>query len=88
VNRTLDRIEAGGSFPYRQDATVFQNRPSRLRGQRPLPERPQGHYREYTVGTPGAKDRGARRVVAGEDGRVYYTDDHYENFIQIDPRRY
>jgi hypothetical protein len=46
------------------------------------------YYREYTVNTPGAKDRGARRIVRGKGGETYYTDDHYRNFIQIDPRKY
>lgn len=33
--------------------------------ERLLPLRERGHYREYTVRTPGARDRGARRIVAG-----------------------
>lgn len=77
VNNTLDRIDTGGPHPYSQDGTVFQNREGRLPS-----------YREYTVDTPGAADRGARRIVVGDDGRYYYTDDHYGSFTQIDPRRY
>ena len=38
--------------------------------ERLLPKRSRGYYREYTVKTPGAKDRGARRIVAGSAGRV------------------
>ena len=86
---TLELIQAGGPFPYRQDGRIFSNREKRL------PPRPRGYYREYTVRTPGVRDRGARRIVAGGgsdyggggDGRVeyYYTDDHYRSFRRIVP---
>lgn len=75
--RTLALIERGGPFPYRRDGAVFRNR------ERRLPPREQGYYREYTVPTPGAKDRGARRIVAGRGSEYYYTDDHYESFRRI-----
>ena len=43
-----------------------------------------GYYREYTVATPGVDDRGARRIVAGDDGEeLYWTDDHYGSFALI-----
>src|SRR5688572_12291560 len=48
--------------------------------ERILPRRDRGYYREYTVPTPGESDRGARRIVAGDGGEKYYTDDHYETF--------
>jgi ribonuclease T1 len=74
---TLTLIEAGGPFPYPQDGMTFGNREKRL----PLCER--GYYREYTVRTPGARDRGARRIVAGKGGEYYYTADHYRSFKRI-----
>ena len=74
---TLSLIAKGGPFPYEKDGTVFQNR------ERRLPAKPRGYYREYTVKTPGAKNRGARRIVAGADGDKWYTDDHYETFRRI-----
>ena len=74
---TLERIERGGPFPYERDGTVFQNR------ERRLPSQPRGYYREYTVRTPGARDRGARRIVAGRDGELYYSGDHYRSFMRI-----
>ena len=81
VGRTLALIRAGGPFPYRKDGVVFGNR------ERLLPPRPRGHYTEYTVPTPRARDRGARRIVAaGEPTRTdefYYTDDHYQSFRRI-----
>lgn len=73
---TLQTIARGGPYPYRQDDGVFGNR------ERRLPQQPRGYYREYTVDTPGSRDRGARRIVAG--GRppteYFYTDDHYRSF--------
>ncbi len=70
-------IADGGPYPYRQDDGVFQNREGIL------PEKAEGHYREYTVETPGSDDRGARRIVAGADGARYYTSDHYDSFEEI-----
>lgn len=77
ARETLALIEAGGPFPYRQDARTFGNR------ERRLPPRERGYYREYTVKTPGARDRGARRIVAGRRGEYYYTEDHYRSFRRI-----
>lgn len=78
---TLALIKRGGPFPYRKDGSVFFNR------ERRLPPKPRGYYTEYTVPTPGARDRGARRIVAGGDpatsGEYYYTDDHYQSFRRI-----
>lgn len=70
-------IDQGGPFPYSKDGTVFGN----LEGSLPRHER--GYYREYTVLTPGSRDRGARRIVAGRDGDLYYTGDHYDTFRQL-----
>lgn len=81
--QTTDRlIRAGGPFPYEKDGTVFGNR------ERQLPAQARGYYREYTVPTPGAKNRGARRIVCGgrqrsEPDACYYTSDHYASFRRI-----
>lgn len=48
-----------------------------------LPRQPSGYYREYTVDTPGASNRGARRIVAGQNGELYYTDNHYGSFVRV-----
>lgn len=74
---TITLIRGGGPFPYQKDGAVFGNREGIL------PRRERGYYREYTVKTPGARDRGARRIVSGRDGRLYYTDDHYRSFRHI-----
>ena len=77
ARETLALIRSGGPFRHRQDGTVFGNR------ERRLPRRERGYYREFTVPTPGARDRGARRIVAGKGGEYYYTDDHYNSFRRI-----
>lgn len=76
---TLRLIDVGGPFPFRRDGIVFENR------ERRLPEQPRGYYREYTVPTPGSKDRGARRIVTGDKPPLvfYYTADHYKSFRRI-----
>jgi ribonuclease T1 len=74
---TYRLIRQGGPFPYRKDGSVFGNFEKRL----PLYAR--GYYREYTVPTPGARNRGARRIVTGNGGEFYYTADHYNSFRRI-----
>jgi ribonuclease T1 len=77
ARHTLVLIKAGGPFPYPKDGSVFGNREGLL------PKRNRGYYREYTVKTPGARDRGARRIVVGNSGEYYYTEDHYRSFRRI-----
>lgn len=74
---TIDLIFADGPFPFDRDGITFQNREGLL------PNKPRGYYREFTVITPGASTRGARRIIAGDDGELYYTDDHYESFSWV-----
>ncbi len=74
-------IEKGGTFPHERDGAVFGNR------ERLLPVERVGYYREYTVETPGGDDRGARRIVTGAGGELYYTGDHYSSFVVVDPDR-
>lgn len=85
ARETLSLIKRGGPFPFRKDGSIFGNY------ERRLPVRSRGYYREYTVPTPGARDRGARRIVAGlggtsdvrYSGEYYFTDDHYFSFRKI-----
>jgi ribonuclease T1 len=78
---TYERIRQGGPFPYEKDGSVFGNR------ERLLPAEKRGFYREYTVATPGSRDRGARRIVCGGPKKspeaCYYTADHYASFRKI-----
>ena len=77
AQQTIALIHRGGPFPYERDGVVFGN------FEKQLPAQPRGYYREYTVRTPGMKGRGARRIVAGKGGELYYTDDHYQSFRRI-----
>lgn len=85
ARQTLELIRRGGPFPYNQDGVVFGNR------ERLLPQQPRGYYREFTVRTPGSRDRGARRIVAGSgnggdvktSNEFWYSDDHYASFRRI-----
>jgi len=79
AHQTLHLIKRGGPFPHRRDGVVFGN------FERHLPIRPRGYYREYTVPTPGLRNRGARRIVAGDAAHAeyYYTQDHYRTFRRI-----
>ena len=82
--KTQGLIRAGGPFPYSKDGAVFGNR------EQLLPRRERGFYREYTVSTPGSRDRGARRIVCGGQHPTlpeacYYTADHYASFKRIAP---
>jgi len=78
---TYELIRQGGPFPYDKDGSVFFNR------ERLLPIEKRGYWREYTVMTPGSRDRGARRIVCGGPARVphacFYTADHYASFRKI-----
>jgi len=74
---TLRLIAGGGPYPYSQDGVVFSNREGHL------PQHGSGWYHEYTVLTPGSSDRGARRIITGEDGARFYTDDHYASFREV-----
>ena len=81
---TLRLIASGGPFPHKRDGITFNNYEKRL------PLRPRGHYREYTVATPGISHRGARRIVCGGERPTrpeacWYTADHYKSFRKIRP---
>jgi ribonuclease T1 len=81
AQQTLALIRNGGPFPYEKDGVIFGNR------EKQLPKQPRGYYTEYTVKTPGAKNRGARRLVVGGEPQtskeIYYTDDHYQSFKRV-----
>ena len=81
--QTYSAILNGGPFRHEKDGSVFGNR------ERQLPRERRGHYREYTVDTPGSRDRGARRIVCGGERTTpvacWYTADHYASFRRIAP---
>lgn len=81
ARHTIALIKKGGPFPYAKDGAVFGNYEG------VLPKQKRGYYHEFTVRTPGARNRGARRIVAGGEmnspREFYYTDDHYATFKRI-----
>ena len=82
ARQTRATILAGGPFDSSKDGAVFGNR------ERHLVVKPRGYYREYTVPTPGMRQRGARRIVCGGQrptlpDACFYTDDHYASFRRI-----
>jgi filamentous hemagglutinin len=77
LRATLNRIESGGTFPHRNDGSVFMNRAG------DLPQQSAGYYTEYVHPTPGVSGPGPQRVVTGQGGEIYYTPDHYNTFIPI-----
>jgi ribonuclease T1 len=79
---TWKLIQKGGPFPYPDnDGVVFGNYEKRL------PQNKVGYYHEYTVDTPNAKNRATRRLITGSQRELYYTDDHYDSFVVVDPTR-
>jgi ribonuclease T1 len=77
AQQTLVLIDAGGPFPYDKDGSTFGNREGLL------PPEPGGYYAEYTVPKPGEDDRGPWRLVTGDGGEVYWTQDHYSSFDRV-----
>ena len=79
AREALNLIKQGGPFPYAKDGVVFSYR------EKILPRQPRGFYREYTVKTPGARNRGALRIVCGgaNSAVCYFSRDHYQTFRQI-----
>jgi len=74
---TLAIIDQGGPFPFDRDGITFENREGIL------PDESRGYYAEYTVLEPGSTDRGPLRIVTGDGGEYYWTEDHYESFERI-----
>ena len=77
----LALIRTGGPFTYERDGVVFGNH------EHLLPAQHRGYYHEYTVTTPGANNRGARRIICGGPKKspeaCFYTADHYRSFKRI-----
>jgi len=80
---TVGLIHSGGPFPFpRNDGAVFGNREGHL------PAKNRGYYHEYTVVTPGARDRAEKRIVTGgtpitHPAQYFYSGDHYDSFCLV-----
>lgn len=74
---TVEAIDDGPPYAYEEDGSTFGNYEGLL------PDHERGYYEEFTVETPGSYDRGAKRIIEGADGELYWTDDHYESFSRV-----
>ena len=83
VAQVYAAVHKGGPFSSEKDGSVFFNR------ERLLPLKTRGYYREYTVPTPGLRNRGVQRLVCGgppvTPDACYYTGDHYQTFRRVVP---
>ena len=70
--------EGGSLEPYAPGCCIGGDRFGNYEGT--LPE---GDYHECDIDTLGADRRGAKRLVYSDDGRIYYTEDHYESFTLL-----
>ena len=77
ARETLAKIKLGFMFSHPKDGSIYKNRENLV------PDRGTGYYREYTVPTPDVNNRGLRRLVVGKNAEVYYTEDHYQSFLEV-----
>ena len=77
ARETIALIRKLGPYPYAKDGAIFGNREGML------PTQKRGYYHEYTVRTPGERTRGARRIVTGAGGEIFYSADHYTTFRRV-----
>lgn len=70
--------EGGSLEPYAPGCCIGGDRFGNYEGT--LPE---GDYHECDIDTLGADRRGAKRLVYSDDGRIYYTENHYESFTLL-----
>ena len=70
--------EGGSVEDYKEGAAIggdkFGNREGIL---------PDNSYTECDIDTNGKSSRGARRLVFSDDGQYYYTEDHYDSYVEI-----
>ncbi|EOX8447291.1 ribonuclease domain-containing protein [Salmonella enterica] len=83
VQKTIDRIKSNKPF-YSNDGTTFGNTHTIGNPNSQHLNTGSGPYKEWTVKTPNAGGNGARRIVVDTStGKAYYTNDHYDSFIEI-----
>jgi ribonuclease T1 len=79
VAYTIDLIESGHRFHRRRNGITFHNR------EKLLPNQPEGYYTEWTVRERGQTGRKKSRIVAGQQGELYLTTNHYKSFRWVVP---
>ena len=48
-----------------------------------LPQEDGRRYTECDLNTDGASSRGAERLIFSNDGLCFYTENHYESFLEV-----
>lgn len=48
-----------------------------------LPKRAGRVWTECDIGSYGKAGRGAKRIVFSNDGLIFYTEDHYQSFVEL-----
>jgi len=72
----------GGSIErYKKGAAIGGSRFGNYEGK--LPSGQGIKYTECDIDTQGAKSRGAKRMIYSSNGKYYYTEDHYESFVEV-----
>ena len=72
--------EGGALEPYMKGGAIGGDRFGNYENS--LPGGKNTKYIECDIDTRGKK-RGARRLIISQDGKYYYTNDHYESFRQV-----
>ena len=77
ADEMLKWIKKGHPYPFPKDGTEFINY------EKLLPMKESNYYMEFTVSTPNVTHRGAKRIVVGKNGEIYFTGDHYQTFKEV-----
>jgi guanyl-specific ribonuclease Sa len=83
VYKVLKHIRENGEAPEGYvGGRVFQNRERNLASKDKNGQKIK--YQEWDVNPKKrGKNRGAERLVTGSDGSAWYTNDHYQSFIEV-----
>lgn len=73
--------EGGSVERYLKGAAIGGDKFGNREGK--LPKKSGRVYYECDIDTDGESSRGAKRIVFSNDGLIYYTPDHYENFTLL-----
>jgi guanyl-specific ribonuclease Sa len=73
--------EGGSVERYLEGAAIGGDRFGNREGL--LPQEDGRRYTECDLNTDGASSRGAERLIFSNDGLYFYTENHYESFLEV-----
>ncbi len=73
--------EGGSVERYLEGAAIGGDRFGNREGL--LPQEDGRRYTECDLNTDGASSRGAERLIFSNDGLCFYTENHYESFLEV-----